>query len=356
MALRKRPPSVEPHGAPDAVHAPHAAGFDVEGPALEGASLEATAAPRTVQGMRSLQARVGNRAAARLVASRPPAEAGAEDLDRIEIARSPVFRRQLSSSIACGEAGVQRAFTAKDAEGTEYTEVDDLVTESRLAVNEHLSAIETADPDDFNGVYGNYLENAGVFDHYLRTFYDSGGNYGQFDLASAGDVVKLYFYLKKWVMRDAAGSGEDEAPIHPDFTPDQILFASISGGKVGSIYFPMGRIRLVHGGGPEVAICPGVVRYTISDQDYQAYWKTHGSASRITQLRSCKPAKAGEGERLVEFWPGKRHPSRGGPMPFTYSLTQTQLNIIYRAAMTHSNSKFKEAMAADPGLAQIPTN
>ena len=351
MALRKRASTFEPQAAPNKLSAPHPTDFD-----LDVASLGGAAAPRTAQGMRSLQARVGNRAAARLVASRSPAEAGAEDLDRIEIARSPVLRRQLSSSIARGEAGVQRAFTAKDAEGNEYTEVDDLVTESRLAVNEHLSAIETADPDDFNGVYGNYLENAGVFDHYLRTFYDSGGNYGQFDLASAGDVVKLYFYLKKWVMRDAAGSGEDEAPIHPDFTPDQILFASISGGKVGSIYFPMGRIRLVHGGGPEVAICPGVVRYTISDQDYQAYWKTHGSASRITQLRSCRPAKAGEGERLVEFWPGKRHPSRGGPMPFTYSLTQTQLNIIYRAAMTHSNSKFKEAMAADPGLAQIPTN
>ncbi len=354
MVLRKRSSSAESHGVGDASHTDHAHDLDPHAHTLE-AALEGGTAPRSPGALRSLQARAGNRAAARLLVSRVP-EAGAADLDRPEIARSPRLRREVSSSIGRSEAGAQRTFTAKDAEGNAYAELDDLVSETRLAVREHLSAIEAADPDDFNGVYGNFLENVGVFDHYLRTFYDSGGNYGEFDLASAGDVVKLYFYLKKWVMRDVAGSGEDEAPIHPDFTPDQILFASISGGKVGSIYFPMGRIRLVHGSGPEVAICPGVVRYTISNQDYEDHWQTHGSARRITELDSCRPARAGEGERLVEFWPGKRHPSRGGPMRFTYTLTQAQMNIIYREAMTHSNSRLKRAMAADTGLSQIPLN
>ena len=251
---------------------------------------------------------------------------------------------------------LQRTFTVKDAQGTAFADFGDVLSETRMAFAEHLSAVEAADDMDFPGVWGNYLENKGVFDHYVKVFYDSGGNYGEFDLGKAGDVVRLYFLLKKWVMRDVAakGSGPDEAPLHPDFTPGNILFASMDSGKVGSIYFTIGRLRLVHGSGPEVAITPGVERFTISDADYQKYWKKYGSRENIERFPSCKPAAVGSGEKLVEFWPGKRHPSRGAPMPFTYTLTQAQLNIIFRACLSHDNGVLKAAMARDQGLAQIP--
>ncbi|MGE3960498.1 MAG: hypothetical protein AB7F65_02300 [Dehalococcoidia bacterium] len=294
--------------------------------------------PAALQG---LQRTAGNRAVARLLRPRGQ-EAGSASAD--------------PSTAGAEHGSLQRTFTVKDGQGKPFQAFRDVAVETRLAFSDHLKSIEAADVMDFPGVWGNYLENKGVFDHYLAVFYNSGGNYGEFDLGQSGDVVRLYFLLKKWVMRDQAakGSGPDEAPLHPDFTPGQIQFASISKGKVGSIYFPMGRLRLVHKGGPEVAITPGVIRYTISNQDYDDHWATLGSRTGVLQMQSCQPAAIGGGERLVEFWPGRRHPSRGAPQAFNYTLTQAQLNIIFRACLTGDNDTLKKAMARDQVLAQIP--
>jgi hypothetical protein len=293
----------------------------------------------------ALQRRVGNRATRRIEHDdRSSSSLGSPEAD-------PQSQTNAQRSPA---PTVQRAFTVTDLDGTDPTELDEIAIETRMAFREHLDAIEAADPDDFNGVWGNYLENPGIFDAYLRKFYESGGQYGHADLRRAAVVVALYHHLKKWVMVDVKGAPEgDEKPIHPDFTPSQILYASIAGGKVGSIYFPTGRIRLVHKHGPEVSVNPGVQRFTISDRHYEKYWEKYGSLRRI---RSCRDAVAGAGERLVEFWPGKRHVSRGGPQAFNYVLTQAQVNIMYRAAMTHNNGTLRIAMAADAGLSQIPMN
>src|SRR5690606_15667681 len=114
--------------------------------------------------------------------------------------------------------------------------------------------------------------------------------------------------------------------VDGNFTPDKILFASMDGGAVGSIYFPAGRIRLIHPKGPEISTHGEIQRFTISNADYHAHW--HGppklTVVTVQRLASCKPAVADQGERLVEFWPGGRHPSRGGPKAFNFTLTQKQ--------------------------------
>lgn len=288
-------------------------------------------APSSPAALRALQRSAGNRAVARLLGPR--------------------------AGTTPAHPAVQRAFTAVDAEGVVYDQIKDLVFETRLAFSDHLDAIEASDPDDFNGVYGNYLENGGVFESYLTRFFNAGGNFGQFNLASARDVVEIYHHLKDLVMVDIGGeAGADEAPLDPAFTPGTLVFCSMDGGAVGSIYFNTGRIRLVHGSQPEISTHANLVRYTISNADYLAYWKGPPKLNRNTVLNlgSVQVAAPGQGERLVEFYQGGRHPSRGAPAAFNYRLTQRQINIIYRAALQRNNGVLRNAMAADRLLSQIP--
>jgi|GEM_PF-3427478 len=152
--------------------------------------------------------------------------------------------------------------------------------------------------------------------------------------------------------------------VVPGFTLGDILFASMAGGNVGSIYFTNGRIRLTHGNNPQVSVHVGITRHTISNPDYGQYrtWLINGrpgggtKANYIRGLPSFALAVAGVGERLVEFWPGHQHISRGGPVAFNYGLTQTQLNIIGNAANTGSNATLRAWMGAIPALAAIPIN
>jgi len=142
----------------------------------------------------ALQRQVGNRAAARLLgvgtSHAPPATAA---------------RRAPGSPQPPPFA--QRLFSVRDPEGVTHDDIADrdLLSEARIAVASNLGAIEQADPDDFNGVYGNYLEHAGVFDRYAQELYDSSRDAGLFDLGSADDVVRLYLALKALVMRDVTG-------------------------------------------------------------------------------------------------------------------------------------------------------
>jgi len=152
--------------------------------------------------------------------------------------------------------------------------------------------------------------------------------------------------------------------VVPGFTLGNILFASVAGGNVGSIYFTNGRIRLTHGNQPQVSVHVGITRHTISNPDYGQYktWLSNGRpggggrSAYIRGLRSFAPAVAGAGDRLVEFWPGHHHISRGGPVAFNYVLTQAQLNIICNVARLNDNNKLRAWMGAIPALAAIPIN
>ena len=333
---------------------PDAASKDAHG-ARHGAAAapQQVGAPPGVQAVRTLQRQAGNRATARLLGGGGGGDGGA---------MPPGGRGRASSAL------LQRTLAVKDPEGAEYKSVDEpgFVSEAHLAIKDNASAIEAKDFMDFPGVYGNYLENYGIFESYLKRLADSPKDHGTFDLAKAGDVIDLYFRLRTLVLEDVGGEdASDEAPLDADFTPANILFASIDSGKVGSIYFPVGRIRLVHPSRPEISKHTGIQRFSISEDDYQKYDRDYKAAKARNQgstvgldyvraLPSCKDAVPGAGGRLIEFWNGGRHPSRGGPQPFSWALTQKQLNIIVRAAGKHSNTKLKEAMAADRLLAQIP--
>jgi len=152
--------------------------------------------------------------------------------------------------------------------------------------------------------------------------------------------------------------------VVPGFTINSIQFASVAGGRVGSIYFTNGRIRLTHNHNPEVSVHAGITRYTINAHDYGQYkqWLAGGrigggtSENYIRNLPSFAPAVVGGGGRLIEFWPGHKHISRGGPMAFNYNLTQVQLNIICNVANLRNNAKLRAWMRAIPGLAVIPIN
>ena len=309
------------------------------------------AAAPGVQAVRTLQRQAGNRATARLLGGGGGAGAA-----------PPNGPGRASSAL------LQRTLAVKDPEGVEYKSIDEpgFVSEAFYAIKENASAIEAKDFMDFPGVYGNYLENSGIFEAFLKKLADSPKDHGTFDLTKVGDVIDLYFRLRTLVLEDVGGEDEtDEAPLDADFTPANILFASMDGGKVGSIYFPVGRIRLIHDNRPEISKHTGIQRFSISEDDYQKYARDYKAAKArgegstvgldyVRALPSCKDAVPGAGGRLIEFWNGGRHPSRGGPQPFNWALSQKQMNIILRAVARHSNTRLREAMAADRLLAQIP--
>jgi len=152
------------------------------------------------------------------------------------------------------------------------------------------------------------------------------------------------------------------------FTPGGIEFATLSGGKVGSIYFENARIRLIHGKGPHITKRPLITRFTMSTAHKNRWtkWKKLKDRSRRAKYRkamkysSCKPAVVNQGDKLIEFFGDKgadgNHPSRGGPRTFAYDLTKKQLNMIYNAASTGDNTKLKEVMDSNQALSKIPMN
>ncbi|MYM39749.1 hypothetical protein [Duganella qianjiadongensis] len=144
-------------------------------------------------------------------------------------------------------------------------------------------------------------------------------------------------------------------PVDSKFTPEEIQYVTETDGKIGSIYFAQGRIRLAHRDGPEVEILPPKSgRYTISKYDFgkfRKWYKKQREKQRdldnpqITQFfktkcSSLKPAAIG-GPQLLEIKGPDGiygvHPSRGGPKKFGLELDQIDINILCNAARTKDN-------------------
>jgi len=167
-------------------------------------------------------------------------------------------------------------------------------------------------------------------------------------------------------------------------------------GNVGSIYFPTGRIRLLHQDGPTISAEDGKIsRVTVSTADLDeakrklALWTEQQVKNGVLdadadnrsfqqkQLREkafhelvmssksvTESAQPGQGERLYEFGEFSNgqfwtHPSRGGPKQFTYQMNQFALNMLYNAAAivdlpAQENRQFADIMAALPELNNIP--
>lgn len=259
-----------------------------------------------------------------------------------------------------GGLGVQRVFTVRTAQGP-LSDIGQIRQAATMAFQQQLLQLQARDQADFDHVWSNATNGLErTFDRYLSALHGSPGLLPEFDLGQVDEVVRLYGELKRLVLHDNPRNvvGPNEAPANAAFTPGGILFASGAGGRIGSIYFAGGRLRLLHGRGPKISEHAGIERFTISDLDYQNHWAQTLTPQDARQLQSCRPATIGTGERLIEFWPEGggygRHPSRGGPVAFNYTLTQAQLNIIYRACQAGDNDGLRRAMASDPVLAQIP--
>lgn len=144
-------------------------------------------------------------------------------------------------------------------------------------------------------------------------------------------------------------------PVDSKFTPDNIQYVTETDGKIGSIYFTEGRIRLAHKYGPQVEILPPESeRYTISKYDFgkfRRWFKKQREEHRDldnpqiaqffkTQCSSLKPAAIG-GPLLLEIKGPDGihgvHPSRGGPKKFALELDQIDINIICNAASANDN-------------------
>ncbi len=165
-----------------------------------------------------------------------------------------------------------------------------------------------------------------------------------------------------WMLKDAP------AP----FTPGGIHFASVSDGKVGSIYFEDARLRLTHRSGPQVSSTHrGIWRFAVPPEIYH-HWRRWKKRTRprpgffdnllYFKRQRCKEAAPGAKGKLVEIWPPSgSHPSRGSPKAFRWQLPQEKLNIIYNIANrydkdTAGNTVLYEVMKGDPILKKIPIN
>ena len=163
--------------------------------------------------------------------------------------------------------------------------------------------------------------------------------------------------------------------VVPGFTLPNIMYVTLSAGKIGSIYFGGGRVRLTHNDGPVVSYSPGINRFTISNDDYNLvmaqqpmgnllFDRTPGDNvavhAYVQRRGSFAVAAAGQGDRLVEFRGangiGGWHFSRGGPKAFNYGLTQIDLNIIGNVAQLRNNATLRAWMRAVARLAAVPIN
>lgn len=122
----------------------------------------------------------------------------------------------LSSSSGAGGPAVQRLLAVRDPEGALYADLTDpgFFTEAHIALREHEALLDACDRMDFPGVWGNYLENYGLFRHYLTKAYNGSKNHGVFDLREDIDVVRLYHLLKDAVLGDLGA--RDNAQDFPD--------------------------------------------------------------------------------------------------------------------------------------------
>lgn len=159
--------------------------------------------------------------------------------------------------------------------------------------------------------------------------------------------------------------------IVPNCIVGNIQFGSKSGGNFGSIYFPFGRIRLVHPGNP--AIEPHgaglLARATLNNADLQIidnYWSVNVNVAHPINtptdmynhaqgLGSYQVAAPGVGGTLVEFYNNGWHPSRGTPKAFP-AITQNELNIIAHIANLNNNAQLRAWMNAIPNLRRISMN
>jgi hypothetical protein len=148
-------------------------------------------------------------------------------------------------------------------------------------------------------------------------------------------------------------------PYDDDLTPETLEFASGRAGASmpGSLYFESGRIRLVHDKGPKISKHEGIRRYSLSargvrnlkrykrrnwneEQIFEGL-KRHRNLHRIT----LNNGELNNGEGLIEFFMNARgktrlHLSRGAPIKAP-ALKQVQIDLIARAADSHSNKVMK---------------
>jgi hypothetical protein len=196
-------------------------------------------------------------------------------------------------------------------------------------------------------------------------------------MAGKGDKFWTLLGLKDWSRPNAPSP----------FIANNILFASVAKGKVGSIYFPDARIRLVHGRGPQISQHADTKHYTISESDYKLYKKIKKRLSKVKKFQyvtgpqtektrykesktgpikevpnlGCPPAQIGASGRLIEFFGPQgadgSHPSRGAPRRITNVMwNQERINTLYNAAKTGSNWIIRMAMKRDRELKKIPLN
>ncbi|MDP2328140.1 MAG: hypothetical protein Q8M79_08645, partial [Dehalococcoidia bacterium] len=176
-----------PEAAPEA--AAKAAGRDSRAPGTTPSEAPLIRGPRASLA-RTLGLHAGNSAAARVLGEAPPR----------------------------GTA-VQRVLSVQDPEGKVYSKIGEpgFAAEAHMALMEN----EAADYEDFNGVWGNYLEHPGTFEHYLFELVKAAQDYGSFDLSKPADVQRLYFQLKPLVMGDAGSEGPDvEAEAEVEVEPE----------------------------------------------------------------------------------------------------------------------------------------
>jgi hypothetical protein len=132
----------------------------------------------------------------------------------------------LSSSSGAGGPAVQRWLAVTDPDGNTYTDMEDpeFAEEAHIALRAHSDWLDQSDPMDFPGVFGNYLENFGVFRHYLTRAHNSRVNHGVFDLRDQGDVLRLYYLLKDAVLGDVGALHNSQ-----DFPGEPSGFVTLSG-------------------------------------------------------------------------------------------------------------------------------
>jgi hypothetical protein len=161
-----------------------------------------------------------------------------------------------------------------------------------------------------------------------------------------------------------------DGPRVAGFTPNNIVFISSNSGGVGSIYFPTGRIRLEHGGGPEISQHQNIQRFAVSDDGMRRYYQLRKAkvpiGTRYTTLLSegflTTAAGPGVAGTILEFMgipPTTAHPSGGTPANINTviaGITQDQVNILCAGAESRNNAVLRQYMDTDPGLRAIPTS
>ncbi|HAS42208.1 MAG TPA: hypothetical protein DCS93_17155 [Microscillaceae bacterium] len=168
-------------------------------------------------------------------------------------------------------------------------------------------------------------------------------------------------------------SEEEVPPVDPRFTEKEYKFTSMIDGKMGSVYFNDKRIRLTHGGGPEIeddSEHEYMEQYHVPRQAYGNFQKQQANINKKgvsidtyikqqykwvkqqtnnQQLTPMQEDTANENMQLVEFYRDRKtngltnlHPSRG--VAVRQNLTQKEINAIVLAAKysegkSHSQEK-----------------